>query len=215
MWIPFFSSFNGRIFFVNESFKSDQFVQLYTDASGSIGYGAVYEKQWFLGSWPEPWLGYNITVLELYPIVAAVAVWGHMWRNRSVHFSSDNEAVVNKINKQTSKEHHVMTLLRKLVLTCLTDNVKFTAVRGEQQFSKQIVPIAGGGLSEINTMGHGAASGAAVRKYTSGLRSTIHYLLDASLAPAFRNVYARAWKKLTQFMIFLGMKPMLPVSISV
>ena len=50
-------------------------------------------------------------------------------------------------------------------------------------------------------MGHGTASGAAVRKYASGLRSTINYLLDASLAPASRNVYARAWKKLTQFMI--------------
>ena len=127
MWIQFFISFNGRTFFINESFKSGQFLQLYTDASGSIGYGAVYEKQWFFGSWPESWLGYNITVLELYPIVAAVAVWGHMWKNRSVRFYSDNEAVVNIINKQTSKEHHVMTLLRKLVLTCLTYNVKFTA----------------------------------------------------------------------------------------
>ena len=66
-------------------------------------------------------------MLELYPIVAAVAVWGHMWKNRSVRFYPDNEAVVNIINKQTSKEHHVMTLLRKLVLTCLTYNVKFTA----------------------------------------------------------------------------------------
>ena len=45
MWIQFFISFNGRTSFVNESFKSGQFLQLYTDASGSIGYGAVYEKQ--------------------------------------------------------------------------------------------------------------------------------------------------------------------------
>ena len=40
---------------------------------------------------------------------------------------TDNEALVHIINKQTSRDPRVMTLLRKLVLCCLRLNVHFTA----------------------------------------------------------------------------------------
>lgn len=52
------------------------YLQLYTNASGGIGYGAVCGPEWFFGTWPSSWLNLNITVLELYPIVAAVELWG-------------------------------------------------------------------------------------------------------------------------------------------
>ena len=65
---------------------------MYTDASG--GYGALYGTKWFCGQRPRTWLPYNITVLEFFPIVAAVTVWGHDWSNHSVCFITDNEALV-------------------------------------------------------------------------------------------------------------------------
>ena len=102
-------------------------LNIYTDASGSIGYGAVCDSQWFYGVWPESWRHYNITALELYPIVAAVVTWGVSWKNRSICFYTDNEALVSVINRQTSREKTVMTLLRKLVLRCLFFNILFTA----------------------------------------------------------------------------------------
>ena len=102
-------------------------LQLYTDAAGSIGYGAVCDSQWFYGVWPESWRHYNITALELYPIVAAVVTWGVSWKNRSICFYTDNEVLVSVINRQTSREKTVMTLLRKLVLRCLFFNILFTA----------------------------------------------------------------------------------------
>ena len=108
-------------------FITGDYLQLYTDASGSVGYGAVYGNQWFHGTWPTSWLKHNITTLELYPIVAAVLVWGEEWKNKNVCFYTDNEALVAIINKQTSRDHCVMTLIRKLVLTCLQLNVSFTA----------------------------------------------------------------------------------------
>ena len=73
------------------------------------------------------WLQYNITTLELYPIVAAIVTWGAAWKNRSVCFYTDNEAVVAIINKQTSRDAAVMTLLQKLVLCCMQFNILFTA----------------------------------------------------------------------------------------
>ena len=99
-WLEFFHSFNGKSFFLDE-FSSDDLVQLYTDASGSVGYGAICDKQWFYGIWPTAWLQYGITVLELYPIVAAVVIWGPRWKNKTLCFYTDNEALVSIINKQT------------------------------------------------------------------------------------------------------------------
>jgi hypothetical protein len=69
------SNYNGKCFFIDETWVySDKFL-LFTDASGVHGYGAVFEKSWFYGSWNEEWLSYNITVTQLYPIVLAVGLW--------------------------------------------------------------------------------------------------------------------------------------------
>ena len=95
IWLDCFSSFNGRSFFLRELTVSSDSLQLYTDAAGSIGYGAVCDSQWFYGVWPESWRHYNITALEIYPIVAAVVTWGVSWKNRSICFYTDNEALVN------------------------------------------------------------------------------------------------------------------------
>ena len=85
------------------------------------------DHQWVYGVWPESWRHYNITALELYPIVAAVGTWGVSWKNRSLCFYTDNESLVYVINRQTSREKTVMTLLRKFVLRCLFFNILFTA----------------------------------------------------------------------------------------
>ena len=127
VWAHFLRDFNYQSFFINEAFKTGDYLMLYTDAAGGIGYGAVYGKKWFAGLWPEAWHGYGITVLEFFPIVVAVEVWGPEWKNQSICFMTDNEALVHIINKQTSRDPRVMTLLRKLVLCCLRLNVHFTA----------------------------------------------------------------------------------------
>ena len=61
-------------------------LQLYTDAAGGVGYGALLGVAWFYGLWPVAWRAYNFVVLELYPIMAAVHVWGNIWANKSVCF---------------------------------------------------------------------------------------------------------------------------------
>ena len=127
LWQEFLKGFNGKAFFLDINFMTGDYLQLYTDASGGIGYGAVCGPEWFFGTWPSSWLNLNITVLELYPIVAAVELWGASWANSSVCFFTDNEALVAIINKQTSRETCVMVLLRKLILSCLHRNINFTA----------------------------------------------------------------------------------------
>ncbi|CAC5368882.1 unnamed protein product [Mytilus coruscus] len=102
-------------------------LQSIIDASGTYGYGALFGSQWFLGKWDTKWQKQNIAVLELYPIVLAVEIWGHRFENQCIYCHTDNIALVSVINKQTSKDPLIMFLIRRLVLHCLRNNVNFKA----------------------------------------------------------------------------------------
>ena len=52
---------------------------------------------------------------------------GGAWANQNVRFFTDNEALVSVIKKQTSRDPHIMTLLCRMILTCLTFNINFMA----------------------------------------------------------------------------------------
>lgn len=125
VWLSFLYQYNGKSFFLPDRWLTSTKLQLYTDAAGSLGYGAVFGKHWLYGSWPDKWKAFNITILELYPIVIAVETWGHLMANRCVVFFTDNRALVDIINKQTAKESRVMVLIRHLVLCCLRHNILF------------------------------------------------------------------------------------------
>ena len=127
VWLQFLDTYNGKSFFIDNDFLTGDYLQLFTDASGGKGYGAVCGPEWFFGEWPVAWRTLNITVLELYPIFAAVEIWATSWENSSICFFTDNESLVSVLNKQSSKEPLVMGLLRKLILTCLRRNINFTA----------------------------------------------------------------------------------------
>ena len=84
-------------------------------------------KQWVYGSWPTSWLGENITLLELSPIVLTVFLWGNKMKNHKIWLYIDNLALVEVLNKQQSKEKKVMILMRKLVLKCMQYNILFNS----------------------------------------------------------------------------------------
>lgn len=123
VWQMFLKQFNGKYFFLDDKLIASDSLMLYTDASGMIGYGAVFGNRWFHGTWNDKWAGQNITLLEFYPIVLAIEIWGHYFANRSILFLCDNEALVKVINKQTSKEPKIMFLMRRMVLYALKLNI--------------------------------------------------------------------------------------------
>lgn len=125
VWLQFIEHFNGRCFFIHDPSIDSDFLELYTDASGSVGYGACFKTKWFYGSFPGTWHNLNISFLELYPIVVSVEIWGHLWKNHSIIFYTDNEALVSILNKKTTKVKYIMFLVRKLVLLCLRLNIDF------------------------------------------------------------------------------------------
>ena len=103
-------------------------MHLFTDASGSQGFGAIFKTHWFSGTWPEGLKHFQITLKELFPIVLALEIWGPLLRNQCLIFHSDNEAVVHIINKQSSKDKHIMCLVRRLILSCMSQNVLIKSV---------------------------------------------------------------------------------------
>jgi hypothetical protein len=51
---------------------------------------------------------------ELYPIVMACVLWGHLWTRKQILFNCDNLAAVDIITKGRSKIPSIMKLMRKL-----------------------------------------------------------------------------------------------------
>ena len=127
IWLAFLSNFNGSSFFLSRNWITNSSLQLYTDASGSLGHGAVFRDQWFYGPWPDSWKPFNIAVLEFYPIVLSVIIWGHFMRNQRITFFTDNEALVHVINKNSCRDKFLMSFMRQLVLVCLQNNILFRA----------------------------------------------------------------------------------------
>ena len=82
LWLSFFEDFNGRLFFFGDVWETSQSLQLYR-----FGFGAVFGRHWFYGSWPGHWKTYNIALSELFLIVIAVHIWESLM-SKSVSCSS-------------------------------------------------------------------------------------------------------------------------------
>ncbi|XP_040211442.1 uncharacterized protein LOC120942272 [Rana temporaria] len=131
VWHSFLEAFNGRALWMSGPVSNFD-LELYTDAAGGSGFGAFFQGQWSAGPWPQSWLsaGFtkNLVLLELFPVVLAVELWGTSFRDRKVRFHGDNLGVVQVINRVTASSPPVIRLLRHLVLRCLQLNVFVYAV---------------------------------------------------------------------------------------
>lgn len=129
MWLKFLEQWNGLSVFYDKQMTSSIDMKLFTDASSTCGYGGYYNKQWFCSAWPSnlPSVSKNLSMafLELYPIVVAAILWGHLWIGKRVLFMCDNQATVEIINKGRSKTIEIMGLMRKLTWVAAKSNFFF------------------------------------------------------------------------------------------
>ena len=108
VWQQFLAGFNGRTIFLSEVWYNSNQLELFTDASGAIGFGAIFGAHWCYREWPISWRHRNIAILEFYPIVLSLHLWGSEMRNRRILFFTDNEALVHVINKQSCWDKELM-----------------------------------------------------------------------------------------------------------
>ena len=124
-WNTFLCSFNGKCMFLDHRFLSSDTIKLYTDASSDIGFAAIFGTKWVAGTRHRSFSSSDITLLELYPLVLLTGIFGCYLANHCIIFMTDNAGVVEIVNKLSSKNHHIMKLVRMLVLSCLKYNILF------------------------------------------------------------------------------------------
>ena len=101
--------------------------QISSDASGTLGYGAIFMSHWFSGSWLATQLHLSIAYKQLLPIVIAASLLGNLWVSRRVEFQSDNTSVVEMLRTGTSRDQDLMVLLWYLLLMAARHSFTFTA----------------------------------------------------------------------------------------
>lgn len=135
-WLLFLQDFNGKQLLAEQRWVDAEALHFHTDASGSLGFGAIFQSKWFHGPWPQHLASLPITFKELFPIVLALEVWGSLLTNTCIVLHTDNEAVVHIVNRQTSKDRYIMHLVRRLVLCCMSKNILVRAehIPGKQNY---------------------------------------------------------------------------------
>ncbi|XP_060592655.1 uncharacterized protein LOC132747322 [Ruditapes philippinarum] len=118
-WLQFLEEFNGtRIFNESEWFENGV-LELYTDAAGNknMGCGCYFNGSWSVFKWPQTWeenIFKDITYLELIPILLALHIWGRLLERKKIILRTDNAALVDILNKKSSRNKNVMVLIRSL-----------------------------------------------------------------------------------------------------
>ena len=126
-WLEFFQSWNGYSFLLSPRWAPIPDLHVSSDAAGSVGYGAILGRDWFVGRWSPLQLPLSIAYKELFQIVLAASLWGHQWSAKRVEFCSDNTAVVEVLRSGTSRDSNLMVLLRHLSLLAARHSFVFTA----------------------------------------------------------------------------------------
>ena len=102
-WREFFHSWDGFSFLLSPQWAPLPEFHFSSDAAGALGYGAIFDNEWFVGEWSSSQKPLSIAYKELFPVVVAFHLWGHCWAAKRVEFRSDNMAVVSVLRSGTLK----------------------------------------------------------------------------------------------------------------
>lgn len=121
-WQHFLEHYNGVTFFRSLKTVDGRDINMASDAS-KLGLGACFGSSWIQAPFPPSWQQLHITILELYPVFLMIAVFGHKLKNHNITFYCDNTGVTDIINKQSSPNKTVMSIVRALVLLLVEYNI--------------------------------------------------------------------------------------------
>ncbi|XP_070569467.1 uncharacterized protein [Ptychodera flava] len=110
-WCDFLPTWNGTASFLEPNWTLSRDLDLFTDASGTIGCGGYHKGHWFTVTWPTS-LTASIAWKEMYPILVACSIWGHSWHGRRILFHCDNQTVVHIWKKGSARCPKIMHLVR-------------------------------------------------------------------------------------------------------
>ena len=121
-WQQFLPSWNGRQKILDINTTLCPSVNLYTDASGQIGFGIYFNGEWVAQKWPEKFAQNSIQWKELFPIYLACYIWGKQFHEKRLLFHCDNMAITNIWATGMSKCTKIMSLVRKIFFIAAENN---------------------------------------------------------------------------------------------
>ena len=121
-WLRFLPSWNGRAIIPDSNWTRSPDMELFTDASGSLGYGIFYMSHWIANPWPPLLQNRSIQWNELYPIALACLLWGHQWTGKKLLFHCDNQAVVDIWASGSCRDPLIMHPVRSIFFTAATNH---------------------------------------------------------------------------------------------
>ena len=125
-WVIFLQNYNGVTFFRSLGLIASDAIHMASDASHK-GLGARYGSKWIQARYPPHWIQFHITVLELYPIFLLISMFGHLMKNNNIMYACDNSAVVEILNRQSSRNKICMQIIRPLTLLLIEHNINLKA----------------------------------------------------------------------------------------
>ena len=132
MWLTFLkhpSVFCRPFLDFSNTLVADE-IDMYSDASGRIGFGAICGSAWISQEWEQTFLqehNPSTEYLELFAVTAAVLSWIHQFRNKRIILFCDNKSVVDMINLTTTSCKNCMVLIRIIILKGLLESVRIFA----------------------------------------------------------------------------------------
>ena len=122
-WQDFLPSWSGSSLILDTHWTTSSEINLYTDASGSEGWGAFWSGRWIQARWSPAQAVQSILWKELFAIVNSVNTWGHQWAKQKILFHCDNKAVVDIWCKGSTRDPGTMALVRLLYFCAARCNI--------------------------------------------------------------------------------------------
>ena len=117
-WVNFLPQWSGTSCILETKWTTTISMNLYTDASGTLGWGAYWSGMWLQARWSLNDCKKDIVWKELFAIAAIVNSWGHYWWRKKVLFHCDNQSVCDIWRRDSSRSPEVMALIRFSVFLC-------------------------------------------------------------------------------------------------
>lgn len=121
-WQDFLPGWNGVGLMLQPDWVHGCDLNLHTDASGTLGFGAYFNKAWISGPWSEEQLKRSIQWKELFAIVAAAATWGYLWQTKKIVVYCDNQAIVYTWQAKSPRNTAITQLCRTLFFLAAKNN---------------------------------------------------------------------------------------------
>ena len=118
-WQDFLPSWSGSSLILDTHWTPSSEMNLYTDVSGSEGWGALWSWRWLQASWSLAQAVQSILWKELFAIVNSVNTWRHQWAKQKILFHCDNKAVVDIWCEGSTRDPGTMALVCLLYFVLL------------------------------------------------------------------------------------------------